>query len=150
MAQMPETLWQSECLVIGFGRIGKLLSARLHRLGAVVTVAVRKQADQALIAAFGMQYDSLPQYRRPLSQYRLIVNTVPAPIFTPEQYAQLDPECVLIDLASSPGGIDASQCLKHHLNFTHARGLPGKASPATAGQLIAEAVQRAFAQKEAL
>ena len=149
MEQMDDTIWQSECLVIGFGRIGKLLSARLHRLGAHVTVAARNPADQALIAAFGMQHDTTAHYQLPLARYQLIVNTVPAPIFTAEQYAQLDPSCIIIDLASAPGGIDASKCLKHNLNFTHARGLPGKIAPATAGQLIAQSVLRSIDQKEA-
>ena len=51
MQQMPDTLWESRCLVLGFGRVGKQLSLRLQRLGARVTVAVRKDADRALLEA---------------------------------------------------------------------------------------------------
>ena len=61
-----------------------------------------------------------------------------------------DPACVLIDLASAPGGIDASQCLRRSLQFTHARGLPGKTAPATAGRLIAQTVARTLTEQEAL
>ena len=120
---MPDTLWESRCLVLGFGRVGKQLSLRLQRLGARVTVAVRKDADRALLEALGLAHDTVAKYRSPLGQYRVIFNTVPAPVFTPAQYDAIGPACVLIDLASAPGGIDASQCLRRSLQFTHARGL---------------------------
>ncbi len=71
-------------------------------------------------------------------------------MFTPAQYDTIDPACVLIDLASAPGGIDASQCLRRSLQFTHARGLPGKTAPATAGRLIAQTVARTLTEQEAL
>lgn len=150
MQQMPQTLWDSDCLVIGFGRIGKQLSLRLQALGAKVTVAARSNADLALITALGMRYDTTTCYRHTLRQYRAIFNTVPRPIFTAAQYDTIDPGCTLIDLASTPGGIDASQCLQRQLPFIHARGLPGKTAPATAGRLIAQAVTRILAQQEEL
>lgn len=150
MQQMPDTLWESRCLVLGFGRVGKQLSLRLQRLGARVTVAVRNDADRALLEALGLAHDTVAKYRSPLGQYRAIFNTVPAPVFTPAQYDTIDPACVLIDLASAPGGIDASQCLRRSLQFTHARGLPGKTAPATAGRLIAQTVARTLTEQEAL
>ena len=150
MRQMEHTLWRSACLVIGFGRVGKQVSRSLHRLGAQVTVAARKPADLAPIHTLGMQADRTAHYEHPLTAYRLIINTVPAPIFTPQHYDAIAPDCTLIDLASSPGGIDASQCLKRQLSFWHARGLPGKTAPVTAGQLIAETVIRNLSGKETL
>lgn len=145
---MHRTLWQANCLVIGFGRLGKQISRNLHFLGANVTVAARRVSDQALIQAMGMRGDTTARYSHPLHSYDLIINTVPAPVLTASHYDQISPQCPLIDLASSPGGIDASQCLKRQLTFTHARGLPGKTAPITAGQLIAETVIRNLTVKE--
>ena len=150
LRQMDQSLWRSACLVIGFGRVGKQVARRLCQLGANVTVAARNPADQALIEVLGAGWDTTAAYRQPLSAYQLIINTVPAPVFTPQQYDQIAASCILIDLASSPGGIDASQCLKRQLTFTHARGLPGKTAPISAGQLIAETVIRNLSPKEAL
>ena len=42
------TLWQSNILVIGYGRVGKILADRLKKLGANVTVSARKPKDFAL------------------------------------------------------------------------------------------------------
>lgn len=150
LGSMEHALWRSHCLVIGFGRVGKQVSRSLYRLGAKVTVAARAQSDQALIQALGMRYDMTARYIHPLETYDLIINTVPAPVLTPDHYDRIQPRCILLDLASSPGGIDASQCLKRQLTFTHARGIPGKTAPVTAGQLIAETVIRNFAPKEDL
>ena len=47
------TLCGTPCLVIGFGRIGKLLAHRLRGLGAEVTVSARRLDDLAWIDAFG-------------------------------------------------------------------------------------------------
>ena len=44
MRELPVTLCGSRCLVVGYGRIGKALSARLHALHAHVTVSARKPA----------------------------------------------------------------------------------------------------------
>ena len=41
------TLWQSNILVIGYGRVGKILADRLKKLGANVTVSARKPKDFA-------------------------------------------------------------------------------------------------------
>ena len=47
------TLCGSRCLVMGFGRIGKVLSDRLRALGAEVAVSARKYADLAWVRAMG-------------------------------------------------------------------------------------------------
>lgn len=52
MAATDVTLCGTPCLVIGFGRIGKLLAHRLRGLGAEVTVSARRLDDLAWIDAF--------------------------------------------------------------------------------------------------
>ena len=47
------TLFASECLITGYGRIGKLLAVRLKALGANVTVTARKEADFAAAETAG-------------------------------------------------------------------------------------------------
>ena len=45
MEHLDRTLLGMDCLVVGFGRIGKLLSSRLHGLGGRVTATARKPGD---------------------------------------------------------------------------------------------------------
>ena len=64
------------CVVIGYGRIGRLLACLLWRMGAQVTVAARKAADRAMAEALGLRAvcpgDGLPETTA------LVFNTAPA------------------------------------------------------------------------
>ena len=53
MKHTSVTLHGTPCLVLGFGRIGKVLAHDLSALGAKVSVSARKRSDLAWIDAFG-------------------------------------------------------------------------------------------------
>lgn len=125
MEQLPVTLKGCQALVIGWGRIGKCLARLLRQLDAAVTVAARKESDRAMAAALG--YTAVDTEGLDPQPYRLILNTVPAPVLE-----HCPGNSVRIDLASSRG-IDAEDVL-------WARGLPGKDAPESSGQLIARRI----------
>ena len=135
------TIWNGcPALVIGWGRIGKFLAQQLKALGADVTVAARKETDRALIHAMGYQAEDTSNLYHQLFQYRVLFNTVPAPVLDRKQILNCRPDCIKIDLASKPGiaGND----------IIWARGLPGKDVPESAGLLIAETALRMMAGRE--
>lgn len=138
MELLPVTLWQSRCLVIGFGRIGKLLAQRLQGLGASVTVAARKPADHALAAAMGFACDQTGVYIHGLGDYDCIFNTVPVLVLPESQLRRTRPDCLLIDLASQPGGLDFAACARLPRQAVHALSLPGQVAPATAGRILSD------------
>ena len=140
MEALPITLHNARCLLIGYGRIGKLLAHRLKALGSYVTVSARKEADLAMIEAFGYESDYTGLYHRGLEQYDCIINTVPARILSKAQIAQTNSQCLLLELASAPGGFDLSQCKDLGRAAISGAQLPGKVAPATAGQIIAETI----------
>ena len=119
---MPIAIRDSAVLVTGFGRIGKSLSAKLHALGAHVTITTRDQKNFPAIAQLSCTPDETGRYREGLSQYDAIFNTVPAPIFSVEQLKALRPDCFYIELASSPGGISPDAPKPAH--YIPAPGLP--------------------------
>lgn len=128
-AALPVILEDCPILVIGWGRIGKVLTSLLVRLGAHVTVATRDIRSIASLAKIGIPAvltDKIcPQ------KYRLILNTAPAPILSEEALDRCG-EAVKIDLASVKGlaGDDV----------IWARGLPGLHAPESSGKLIARYV----------
>jgi len=138
MEHLPITLWKSRCLVIGFGRIGKVLAQRLQALGAQVTVTARRSSDLALAEALGCSIDRTGLYSKGLDQYDCIFNTVPAMVLPEEQLRRTRQDCLLIDLASRPGGIDFSACAQLPRQVLHALSLPGLVAPATAGRIISD------------
>jgi len=136
MERLDRTLLGLECLVIGFGRIGKLLSCRLHGLGARVTAAARKPEDMAWIRAYGYRALETGGLDGHLSAFGAVFNTVPSPVLTRPLAAQLPKDCLLIDLASVRGietGPEGPEVL-------WARSLPGRLTPRSAAAAIRDAV----------
>ena len=67
-------------------------------------------------------------------------NTIPAPVLTRPLLEQLQPECLIIDLASRPGGVDFEAAGELGLKTIWALSLPGKVAPITAGGIIRDTV----------
>ena len=136
LEELPITLHGARVLVIGFGRVGKALAQRLAGLGAKVSVAARKWADLALAESCGYCGEQTEHLAGWLCGYDLVVNTVPAPVLGLTELADLKPGCLVIDLASKPGGVDFDAAARLGVKVIWALSLPGKVAPVTAGQCI--------------
>ena len=130
----------SEVLILGFGRIGKVLARKLAGLSAKVTCAARKDEDLAWIQAYGHKATNINSIGQNLSEFDVIINTVPHMILTEERLVNVKPECLLIDLASNPGGIDKKAVKARNLKFVWALSLPGKVAPTTSAEFIKETI----------
>lgn len=106
MENMPITIHACRALVIGYGRVGRLLADRLRGLGAFVSVAARRYEQLAWAEADGCTAQRLGDMGGWLCGYDLIVNTVPARVLTEELLSDLKASCLVIDVASKPGGVD--------------------------------------------
>ena len=140
MMELPVTLRGCRVLIIGWGRIAKCLAALLWALEADVTVAARREADRAMACALGYRSETIADLDATLNDYRLIFNTVPAPVLSEKQVEHCRQGCLRIDLASVQG-IEGSHKI-------WARGLPGKDAPESSGALIAKTVIRLLERKE--
>ena len=134
LEELPITLHGARVLVIGFGRVGKALSQRLAGLGARVSVAARKWSDLALAESCGYCGAQTEHLAGWLCGYDLVVNTVPAPVLGLTELADLKPDCLVIDLASKPGGVDFGAAARLGVKVIWALSLPGKVAPVTAGR----------------
>lgn len=136
MENMKETIHSANILVSGYGRIGRILTKMLHGIGANVYTAYRTYEDEAIISSLGYTpvcYDRIEEY---LPKMNLIVNTVPAIIFSDTRLRHINQDCLIIDLASKPFGIDIEESKNYGLNVIRAPGLPGKTAPYTAALYI--------------
>lgn len=132
------TIWQSNILIIGNGRVGKILSNRLKNLGANVTVSARKPKDFAELEALGFNYINTEKLESIYLGYDIIFNTVDFPVLSDEALKNL-PAKLLVDL-SSKGGFNLSYAKSLGLNAQKAPALPGKTAPKTAGKILAKTV----------
>lgn len=140
MEQLPTTIHGSKVLVIGFGRVGITVARTFHGLGAEVTVAARRPELLARAKEMGCKPISHIAIAGLLGETDIIINTVPALVLEAEQLTLTNPEVLIIDLASAPGGIDFKAAGALGRNAIFAPGLPGKVAPKTAGAILATAI----------
>lgn len=134
MGEMPVTLHGSEVLVTGYGRIGKLLCQKLLALGAFVAGSARKNADFAWMDALGIEPVHTLKLDGTLNRYDAVFNTIPHLTLTSARLRELKPSCVIIDLASAPGGTDFKAAERLGLCCRWALSLPGKCAPESAAR----------------
>lgn len=130
----------SNILILGFGRIGKVLAKKLSGLSANITCAARKKEDFAWITAYGYKTTNINLLKKNLSQYDIIINTVPHMVLTKERLNYVKKDCLIIDLASKPGGIDQKIAEEKGIKSIWALALPGKVAPFTTAEIIKKAI----------
>ncbi len=140
MRELPVTLHGTRCLVIGFGRIAKVLCHDLLALGVHVTAAARKQKDRIWMQTFGYTPIHTKDLKNHIGKFQLIINTVPMLLLTHDVLTLASKEALIIDLASRPGGVDFESAEKLGLKVIWALSLPGKVAPQTAGDIICETI----------
>lgn len=140
MEEMPITLHDSKTLILGFGRIGKILAKMLSGLGANVYVEARKYSDIAWIKSYSYKPVFLNELDKYVSEVDVIFNTIPHIILDTDNLEKISNECLIIDLASKPGGVNFEKAKMLGLKVIWALSLPGKVAPVTAAKIIKETV----------
>lgn len=138
MQSTHDVLAGKRVLITGFGNIGKALCLKLTALGCKVTVCARSAAARAEAEGCGAESCDFPAL--PLCPADIVFNTVPSRVLLYSYLAVLPADAVVIELASSPGGIDKSAADMLGVTVINAQGLPGKYAPRTAGQILHDTV----------
>jgi len=128
MQEMMGMISNSNALILGYGRIGKLLAHKLYGLQAQIYISARKHEDLAWIEAFGysgVTYDEIDAH---LDKFDAIYNTVPSLLLDEGRLRKIRQDCVIIDLASNPGGVDFNSAKNLGRNVIWALSLPGEAT----------------------
>jgi len=136
LEEMPITLHNSNALILGYGRIGKTLAKMLHGIGANVYVEARKYADLAWIKSYGYKPVLLSELSQTVRSIDVLFNTIPCIILNNEVLKAVNTNCLIIDLASKPGGVDFEKAKEIGLKAIWALSLPGKVAPVTAAKFI--------------
>lgn len=140
MEEFPKTLSGSNILVMGFGRIGKVLSKMLQGIGANVFCEARKMSDLAYIQAFGYQPIPLDDLDENLPKFDIIINNIPTQVLNSKRLDLLKKEVLIIDLASQPGGVDFEYAKQNNIKTIWSLALPAKVAPVSAAEYIKDTV----------
>lgn len=134
------TLFSSKCAVFGYGRVGKITAETLASLGADVTVFARKKSDLALAEAKRHKAVNMLEKANVISEFQIIINTVPSLIIGKEMLSKAKKNVLIIDIASAPYGVDFDEAKRLKINALLCPSLPGKTAPVTAGKILSEGV----------
>ena len=140
ISETPITIHNSKCLVLGYGKVGKILAKSLHALGAKTYVEARKYRDLALIEGHGYIPLSMKEAKARLGEFDIIFNTIPALVLGESELSKISTDSLVIDLASKPGGVDFEIAKNLGVRVIWALSLPGKVAPITAGHIIKDTI----------
>lgn len=148
--QTPIELCGSKCLVVGNGRIGRILADKLRALGAQTWVSARKREDYARIRAAGHQPLKTHLIDDRIRTFSIVFNTVPAMVLPRPVLEKMNRNATIIDLASQPGGTDFVAARELGIKVEHALSIPGKIAPVTGGEIIVNTVMQILYEEGAL
>lgn len=140
MDSLKTTLHGSKALILGCGRIGKVLAKDLSALGTLVTLAVRKDEQRAWCEINGFKTADYGELESLISEFDVIFNTVPCVIIKESILDAVKNQTPIIDLASKPFGVDYAVAKELGKTVIIAQSLPGKVAPISAGRIISHSV----------
>lgn len=141
LKEYGKSIFSSRCLVVGFGRIGKILAKLLKNMGAKVTASARSVKDISLAKISGFETTNVSKINEK-ADFDLIFNTVPALVLDAAVLSFLSSARMIIDLASAPGGTDKFAAEELGIKLIPALGIPGKCFPEAAGEIIADVIYK--------
>lgn len=133
-------LHNSACLVLGYGRCGRVLADKLRGLNAKVTVCSADRQELALADSFGMHTLLLSRLKFEIRHFEYIFNTIPALVVKEDCLLNLNGRSLIVDIASNQGGVDYEAAKRHGVPACHCLGLPGKYAGYSSAEKLAEYV----------
>lgn len=134
------TLSGANILVLGFGRIGKVMCKMLSGIGAKVYCEARKKSDLAQIRAMGYNDIDLKNLDEHLSSFDYVFNTIPYMILDKNRLEKVNKDVCIIDLASSPGGVDFVAAKELGIQASLELALPTKVAPMSAAKYLKQKI----------
>jgi dipicolinate synthase subunit A len=147
LKEMGTTVFGSEVLITGYGRVAKACGRLFNAVGGNVTVAARSLSQLAEAENNGLGAFPLTELYGHIPRFDIIINTVPAMIFDRQTLGAVAKDSLIIDLASVPGGVDFTAAAELNKRTVHALSLPGKTAPITSGRIIADTVRNILIER---
>ena len=134
------TLHGNQMMVIGYGRIGKVLSGMLRGMGANVLVVVNRGEAAALAESSGHKAIYFEDMESNLKNADVIFNTVPRILLDKNNMCHIRKRTLIVDLASPPYGVEVNDSRDFGLKVLYTNSLPGKIAPITTASYILETI----------
>lgn len=139
MKQKRRAFFHSECLVVGYGRIGRALHGLLRSMDARVQVAARREQARRDAGENGLKMEEIKDH---IGRMDFVFNTVPATVLGEGELAFLAPDALLMELASPPYGVDMAAAARMQIPVLVEGGVPGRYCPMEAAGAWMDYIER--------
>ena len=127
-------------MVIGYGRIGKILAGMLRGMGATVTTVVNSDESAAMAESNSHEAVFFEDFEGSLKYADVIFNTVPEILLDKNNMKYIRKNTLIIDLASPPYGVEVNDSRDFGLKVLYTNSLPGKIAPVTTASYILRSI----------
>ncbi len=142
LVRKKTNLQGSQCLVLGYGRCGKVIAHKLKGLEAEVTVCDRRRESLAYAKAFGHHTILPEELEKKIHRYAYVFNTIPKQVIGREILKKMPEDVLIIDIASKAGGVDDKAAKELGKKVYLSPGLPGKYAPLDSAKGLMEVIIR--------
>ena len=137
----PVNLTKSRCLVLGYGRCGRILMRLLKSFFCKVFVSEKDntRAADAFVLADGIVSEA--ELTDAVGNVDFIFNTVPERILSEERLRHVGKNTWILDIASAPGGVDYGAAETLSVNAVLLPGLPGRYAPVSSAEILVDSIE---------
>ena len=141
IARSPVNLTKSRCLVLGYGRCGRVLMRLLKSFFCKVLVSEKDKTRgaDAFVLADGIVSEA--ELTDAVGNVDFIFNTVPERILSEERLRHVGKNTWILDIASAPGGVDYRAAEALSVNAVLLPGLPGRYAPASSAEILSDFIE---------
>jgi dipicolinate synthase subunit A len=140
LENIDRDLYSIKAAVLGYGRCGRAICKALQANGANVISVSRSAYSNAVAENEKLNTMSFKEFFKDIQNFDVIVNTVPYNIIEKTTAERLTSKNLYIEIASKPYGFNINETDKYNFRYILAESLPGRFSPASAGENIADTV----------
>ncbi len=138
----PYSIAGQRVLITGYGCCGEKLATVFHALGAKVVIAARRESVRREAVLDGYSAVSFEELPAVVGHMDTVINTVPAMVMDETVLKAMDKDCLIIDIASKPGGTDFAVAKALGIEAHLALGLPGIYSTRSSAELFKDVLMR--------
>lgn len=140
ISETPKTVRGSVFAIMGYGKIARELASMLKALGGKVKIFARSAFAREEAKEFGMCAYDICDLGQNIFDADVIINTVPAVIFTKQSLSCVSKKAKIVELASAPGGVRKEDTDALGITLINAQSLPARFSPESAAQYVIDSV----------
>lgn len=133
-------LYKSKIMVLGFGHCAKPIIQYLKAFDSNIDVAIRNMDYKEEVEKMGANCIDIQSVD--LSQYEILINTIPSVVIDKEQLDKANKRIMIVDIASYPYGINHHYAISIGLNSIILPSIPCKYAYGYAGKMVADVIER--------